>query len=133
MMSQETSMMIRHYAEEGVPKSTLARQFGVCRQTVYNHLDRGGPYRKPREARSSKLDPYKDYIRTRLDRFDLPATVLNREVSARGYSGSITIVRDFVRSVKRKKAVEFPHIFPRRLAIEEAKLWRGDHGLSMSS
>lgn len=111
MISQETSMILRHYAKEGVPKAVLARQFGVSRQTVYNHIACEGSNRRPRKVRSSKLDPYKDFIRARLDRFDLPATVVLQEIKSKGYSGSITIVRDFVRSVKKKKVIEVTERF----------------------
>ena len=105
MIPQETSMMIRHFVKEGTPIARVTGRFGVCRQTVYNHIRGEGPYRKPRTARTSKLDPYKDHIRKRLERFDLPATVLWHEVRTQGYAGGITVVRDFVRSIKRQKAI----------------------------
>jgi hypothetical protein len=62
MISQETSLMIRHFVKEGLSKAEVARRFGVCRQTVYNHMNREGPYVKPRKRRASKLDPYKDTL-----------------------------------------------------------------------
>lgn len=93
-------MQIKFLADEGVGKTEIARRFGVCRQTVYNHLNRTEPYPKPRVPRPSKLDPYKDYIRGRLEDFDLPATVLKREIETLGYEGGITILRDFVRPLK---------------------------------
>ena len=34
----------------------------------------------------SKLDPFKDYIRARLGRFDLPATTLLRDLKARAWA-----------------------------------------------
>lgn len=93
-------MQIKFLADEGVAKAEIARRFGVSRQTVYNHLNRTEPYPKPRAPRPSKLDPYKDYIRARLEDFDLPATVLKREIETLGYEGGITILRDFVRPLK---------------------------------
>jgi transposase len=53
-------------------------------------------------VRRSKLDPYTDYIRARLERFDLPATVLLREIRSKGYRGGLTILRDFVRPLKQE-------------------------------
>ena len=96
-------MQIKFLAREGMQKARIAERLGVSRQTVYNHLNRAPeePYPKPRPPRSSKLDPYKDYIRTRLERFDLCATVLLQEIRVRGYEGGLTILREFVRPLKQ--------------------------------
>lgn len=102
MMLRETSMQIKFMHRDQVGVSTIARRLGVSRQTVYNHLKRTEPFPKPRAARPSKLDPFKDYIRTRLEQFDLPATVLLRELRERGYSGGVTILREFVRPLKKQ-------------------------------
>ena len=40
---------------------------------------------KPRRRRPSKLGPFKSYLKSRLERFDLPATVLLREIRKKGY------------------------------------------------
>jgi transposase len=104
-------MLVRHFVREGMPVAGVARRFGVCRQTVYNHMRREGPYEKPRKARESKLDPFKDYIRGRLERFDIPATVLFREIQARGYLGQQTILGDFVRFLKREKVLRLTERF----------------------
>ena len=92
--------MIKHLANNGVPKKRIADQLGVSRQTVYNHLSRTEPFPKPRERRTSKLDPFKSYIRGRLEKFDLPATVLLCEIRRQGYAGGITILREFVHPLK---------------------------------
>lgn len=102
MILREMSMQIKFMSEDGRTKAEIARQLGISRQTVYNHLKRTEPFPKPRAKRASKLDAHKSYIRTRLERFDLPATALFAEVRARGYRGSLTILRDFVRPLKRE-------------------------------
>ena len=96
-------MQIKFLAREGMQKSRIAERLGVSRQTVYNHLKRkrNEPFPKPRPKRGSKLDPFKDYIRARLEHFDLPATTLLREIRSRGYRGGLTVLRDFVRPVKQ--------------------------------
>jgi len=111
MILQETSIMIRHFVREGVPVAQVARQFGVCRQSVYNHVGREGPYEKPHRVRGSKVDAYKDYIQRRLERFNLPATVLLREVRQQGYGGGRTILSDFVRSIKREQVIRVTERF----------------------
>jgi transposase len=100
-------MQIKFLAKQCLKNARIARMCGVSRQTVYNHLDRAEPFPKPREVRPSKLDAYKDYIGARLERFDLPATVLYAELVARGYAGGLTILRSYMRPLK--------HEFVRRL------------------
>lgn len=92
-------MEIKHLARSGVPKAQIARQCGVSRQTVYNLMSRSQlePVSRPRP---SKLDPFKPYIRARLARFDLPATVLWRELRSQGYDGGLTILRQYVAPLK---------------------------------
>jgi len=100
MMLRESVMQIKFLAREGMQKTKIAERLGVSRQTVYNHLNRSEPFPKVREKRPSKLDPFKDHLRSRLERFDLPATTLLRELRERGYEGGITILRDFIRPLK---------------------------------
>jgi transposase len=102
MMMREVSMQIKFLAQEGVPKARIAERFGISRQTVYNHLKRTGPFPRPRPRRGSKVDPFKKYIRARLESFDLPGTVLFNELKARGYRGGLTILREFVRPLKEE-------------------------------
>jgi len=102
MMMREVSMQIKFLAEEGVAKAEIARRYGISRQTVYNHLKRSDPFPKPRRKRGSKLDGFKKYIRARLERFDLKATVLLEELRAQGYEGGITILREFMRPLKEE-------------------------------
>lgn len=99
---QEIRILIRHYVEQGEMKSDVARRFGVSRQSVYNCLRRKESENDP-SRRASKLDEYKPYVVKRLEEFDIPATKLYREICERGFEGKITIVRDFVRSVKGEK------------------------------
>ena len=104
MILRETSMQIKYLAREGMQITKVAERCGVSRQTVYNHLKRrpGAPFPKPRVARASKLDPYKEHIRARLERFDLVAPVLLREIRSLGYEGGLTILQDFIRPLKQE-------------------------------
>ncbi|MGH2782364.1 MAG: IS21 family transposase [Thermoleophilaceae bacterium] len=99
-MLREMSMQIKFLTRQGVSKAEIARRYGVSRQTVYNHLNRTGSFPRPRPPRGSKLDPFKAYVRSRLKEFNLPATVLCREIGPRGYTGGLTILRQFIRPLK---------------------------------
>jgi transposase len=105
-------MQIKYLAAQGVAKSRIARIVGVARQTVYNHLEREEPFPKPRTERPSKLDAFKDYIQARLERFDLPATVLMAELQARGYTGGLTILRAHIRPMKQEFVRRLTERFP---------------------
>ena len=85
--------------EEGLSITEVARRLSCSRQTIYNNKDRMGDEVKPRR-RPSKLDDYRKHIEMLLERFDLPATVLLREIQKRGYEGGITILRDAVAKIK---------------------------------
>jgi transposase len=102
MMLQEMSMQIKFWNKDRRSKTAIAQQLGVSRQTVYNHLNRKEPFPKRRAARASKLDPFKEYVRARLEGFDLPAAVLFEELRQRGYRGGLTILRGFVRPLKKE-------------------------------
>lgn len=84
---------------EGLSKAEVARRLGCSRQTIYNQLARGDDEEAPRR-RSSKLDGFVKYVQSRLERFDLPATVLLTELRERGYDGGLTILRELVASIK---------------------------------
>jgi len=95
---------MRQLLREGVPIARIARRLGVSRQTVYNWIaaENAGVEEPRRRRRASKLDPYRAYVESRLERFDLPATVLLQELRKRGYTGGITILRQLVASIKRR-------------------------------
>lgn len=84
---------------EGLSKTEVARRMGCTRQTIYNQLAREDEEDVPRRRRS-KLDRFRRYIESRLERFDLPATVLIRELREQGYEGGITILRERVAAIK---------------------------------
>ena len=88
---------------DGVPVARIARRYGVSRQSVYNVLKSSSDV-EPGKIRASKLEPFKDFIRDRLDEFDLPATVLLREIRELGYAGGITILKEYVNTIKLDSA-----------------------------
>ena len=88
---------------QGVPKPLIASELGVDRKTVDKAIDEDEHPENKRQPSGSILDPYKDYMKQRLDKYDLTGTRLLREIQERGYSGSYTIVKDFVREVKGAK------------------------------
>jgi transposase len=110
MYKRETRVLLRHYLEQGVPKSELARRFGISRRTIYHWIETGQLDRdldtdavrySPRPPVSRKIDPYKAIIATRLEAFpELTAQRLYEEIRAAGYAGGYTQVKEYVRRVR---------------------------------
>lgn len=95
-----------HKAE--VPIKEIARQLGVSRNTVRATIRRDGPPGYRRKQMPSKLDPHKGYLLERLREFpELSARRLFDEIRAQGYTGGISILKDFTRDrrVARKHTV----------------------------
>jgi len=110
MHTKEIQVEIQVLSRQGKGIREIARETGVARNTVRSVL-RGksdGQY-GPREPRPMKLDPHKDYLRCRLEQAGdvrLNATVLMREIQARGYDGGITQLKEFLREIRPKTPQE---------------------------
>lgn len=77
---------------------TIARELGLARNTVLRYLNSPeAMLPKPRPPRGSKLDPYTGYIDGRLAEGLENCVVLLRELRARGYQGSYTVLIEYVR------------------------------------
>ena len=110
MHRRETRVLLRHYLEQGVSKSELAKRFGISRRTVYHWIETGQLDRdldnqearyRPRPPVAARLDPYKGIIQARLEAFPLlSAQRLFEEVRAAGYPGGYTQLKEYVRQVR---------------------------------
>ena len=79
MIAQEDYLVIHKLHALGYTISQIARELGLDRKTVRSHLARDHPPRYQREPRPSKLDPYRTWIRTRLEAAPLTATESPRQ------------------------------------------------------
>lgn len=110
MHRRETRVLLRHYLEQGVGKTELAKRFGISRRTVYHWIETGQLERdldgrevryRPRPPVPTQLDPYKAIIQARLEAFPLlTAQRLFEEVRSAGYSGGYTQLKRYVRQVR---------------------------------
>ena len=103
MITLEEWVMIKHMYNQGVPKVRIAKELGLDPKTVDKAINEDKSPQQKRRSRDSILDPYKDYIKQRLDKYDLTATRIQREIKERGYPGSYTILRNFIRELKGAK------------------------------
>jgi transposase len=103
-------MEIQILRKQGMSLRDIAREMGVSVNTARKYLKQEGPPPSAtRVARPTKLDAFKDYLRSRVEaaRPDwIPATVLCREIRDQGYAGGETRVRVFLRTLKPTVAPE---------------------------
>jgi transposase len=100
MIDQRTIFEIHRLAHEGLSVRKIAKTLGLSRQTTSKYLDDPTPQR-PRRPRPSQLDLFKDEI-ARLLEIDpkVSAAVIRQRLTAQGFAGGISIVRDYVRGVR---------------------------------
>jgi transposase len=107
--------------ERGESLRAISRTLGIARKTVRRTLrelerrrrqgddvlERLTPPR--RVPRGSKLDPYRSFIADELQRYPkLRATRLHEKLTAQGFSGGYTIVRELLQQLRPKRQREEP-------------------------
>ena len=70
------------------------------------------PQRLPAATdRPSKLDPFRDYINERIEKYpQLPASVVYEEIKRRGYNGKLRILEAYLQGSKKKTKETFLRI-----------------------
>jgi len=97
---------MREQERQGVSIRQVARERGVSWRTAKKYMESTSPpHYKERVLKPSKLDPFMEYIKGRLELFPLNARKLYEEIQAKGYDGRYTLVKEFVRPIKRDKAI----------------------------
>jgi len=100
-------METRNLLENGVSVSEAARTLGVARATIRKYAKTPAYLKYLRDkSKQHKLDPYKEYIRGRLEKYPLSAVRLLEEIQKMGYPGKITRVRDHLRELRQDKSYQ---------------------------
>ena len=96
--------MIRELYQKGWTQTGIAKETGFDRKTIHKYLKEDKlPERKVnKKKKESKLDPYKNYLLQRIQEGTTNCVVLLEEIQAMGYTGKITILRDFVRPYREQ-------------------------------
>ncbi|WP_024336659.1 IS21 family transposase [Desulfotignum balticum] len=86
----------------------IARQLGLDRGSVKKYLEQPDITCQKRPGRVSKLDPYRDLIREMVNDYpQIKAPVVLQHIRVRGFTGEITIVRDYLRQIRQDKKQAF--------------------------
>jgi len=107
-------VMIQQLKNEGLSITAIAERTGLDRKTVRKYLARGldAPIYGPRAPRPTCLDPFKEYIAQRLQKYPrLRATRLLREIRELGFTGGYTTVKTFVHEIRASTTPGWEHRF----------------------
>ncbi len=114
MLSKEEVIVLRHYLQQGLSKTAIAKRLGMSRRTVQRYAASGEeePKYGPRPPRFSILEPYKQYLEERLEVYpELSAVRLLAELQERGFGGRYTVVKDYVRLQRPKLPIQIEQRF----------------------
>ena len=104
MLGKEIFVEVNVLHRQGKSIRQISRELGISRNTVRRRLRAEQvPVEAPRSRKRTKLDDYRAYLQTRVAtaRPDwIPATVLFEEIRAQGYTGCVTTVRNYLRTMK---------------------------------
>jgi transposase len=108
MIDFELFATIKNYREQkGLNPAQIARELNLDPRTVAKWLQT--PRFRPRTStmKSSKLDPFKDSIVRLLEAHPYTAVQILQRIREEGYDGAYTIVKDYVRKVRPRRAPAF--------------------------
>jgi transposase len=90
----------------GVSLRKIGEELGLARNTVRKYFRQAPepPLPTPRPLRTSRLDPYEDYLLARWSQGERNAALLSREIRERGYPGSATMVRAYIAHLRMTTA-----------------------------
>lgn len=103
MLFSETVMEIRVLLKQGKSIREISRQLNLSRNTVRRYLRGAQAGYKPRPPVKGKLGSHIDWLAERVRHAAperIPATVLLAELRGRGYAGGISILREYLASLR---------------------------------
>ncbi|QFS86444.1 Integrase core domain protein [Marinobacter sp. THAF39] len=105
MQSREDFHMIKQLRTQGAHIVDIAHRIGCSERTVRRYLALPAPPTgKPKTRRPSKLDPFKPYIDEQLADEVWNAEVIFQQLRERGYTGSSTLVREYIQPKRPLRA-----------------------------
>ncbi|WP_422389559.1 IS21 family transposase [Candidatus Regiella endosymbiont of Tuberolachnus salignus] len=111
MISKEELMKIQILHKQGLSQRAIAKELGISRNTVkrYLHSKMNEPVYKSRAQSSSLLAPFKLFLHSRIAQAKpapLSGVVLFRELKELGYTGSLSLLRQYLYLYRGKPTPE---------------------------
>lgn len=137
MIPNEVYVEMEVLKRQGLSLRRIAAEVGCAVNTVRSHLARGSaPKYERKVARPTKLGPHEAYLRERQAAAAperIPATVLLREITERGYGGGMSQLRAFMRSLRAptpaEPLVRFETQMGEQLQVDWVEFRRGGKAL----
>jgi len=107
MVDYETFMKIKTEIQNGLTRPQIAEKLGLDDRTVQKWIEKNRYCQRISSPKSSKLDPFKDYIVSRLHEYPFSATQILQKLQEMEFNGGLTIVKDFVRKVRPRRVEAF--------------------------
>ena len=93
--------MIKEMHQRGMNITQIANELGRDRKTISKWLEVGEPKSYQRKVQPPcKLDPFKGYVKQRMEEGCLNASVLFDEIKAKGYTGKTTMLRLYMQPLR---------------------------------
>ncbi len=117
----ELHRQIHLLRSQGLSLHQITREIGLARNTVRKYARQMVPPFAPeptsRPRRDSVLDPYESYVQRRCREGCWNSTLLFKEITAQGYPGGKTTVKDYVRYLRLyPSGADVPHLRKNRAA-----------------
>jgi transposase len=137
LISKEVFVEIHVYQRQGMSLRKIAAEVGCAVNTVRRYLAAGSAPKYERKVeRATKLGPYKEYLRERQTAAHpnwIPATVLQREIAEQGYTGGLTKLRAFLRTLRpvqpAEPVVRFETMMGQQLQVDWVEFRKGGKAL----
>lgn len=104
MIDKRTIFEIHKLHDMGMKERKIALHLGISRPTVKKYLDNPDITRAKYTPKPGKLEPYYDHINELLkDWPNASAVVIKQRIDQKGYTGGITILRDYLQAIRPGK------------------------------
>ena len=108
MIDYDTFCRIRHlHQRDGLNVAQIAHALSLDARTVSHWLAQSHFRARRSVPRSSKLDPFKRAIRQLIESHPYSAMQIFQRLREDGYDGGITIVKDYLTTVRPRRAPAF--------------------------
>ncbi|MBW2655155.1 MAG: IS21 family transposase [Deltaproteobacteria bacterium] len=101
MINKRTIFEIHRLKDMRFSVRQIAKTLNLDRSTIAKYIKYPDVTKRPRQGRSSKLDPFRGLIKDMVEQYSkVNAPVVLRKIQDKGFDGEITIVRQYLRHLR---------------------------------